>query len=117
MFGFCQKITCKAFKKEVIFNDGDDGIINKKFNLEENAENIRCPICNEIFVPKTCGFWDCEYQFIGDKMENGKIEHVDTKCKETKDNDFDYFDSLENSNKIWMNLTIFTISKQKIKFK
>ena len=72
LFGICQNNSCKAFKEEVIFNREREGIINEKFNLQENIENIICPICGGIVIPKTCGFWDCEYQFIGDKIEGGK---------------------------------------------
>ena len=47
-----------------------------------------------IIVPKTCGFWNCEYQFVGNKIEEGALKHVDTKNKETKD--FEYFNPYEN---------------------
>ena len=70
IFGICQNDQCKAFNEEVIHMVG----IDLKFNLNENIENIKCPICEEIIMPKTCGFWNCEYQFIGDKIEKGKKE-------------------------------------------
>ena len=109
--------SCKAFKKEVIFNRQMAGIINEKFNLQENIENIICPICEGIVIPKTCGFWDCEYQFIGDKIEGGKKVHVDTECKETNGDDFEYFNPYENPNALWIDLTSYTIEKQEIKYK
>ena len=115
LFGICQNNSCEAFNKEVIFNRG--GIIDEKFNLQENIENIICPICEGIVIPKTCGFWDCEYQFIGDKIEGGKKVHVDTKCKETNGDDFEYFNPYKNPNSIWTDLTIYTIKKQNIKYK
>ena len=116
LFGICQNNSCKAFKKEVIFNRQRKGIINEKFNLQENIENIICPICEGIVIPKTCGFWKCEYQFIGDKIEGGKKVHVDTKCKETNGDDFEYFNPYENPNALWTDLTICTIEKQEIKY-
>ena len=120
LFGICQNKSCKAFKKEVIFNGEREiikGIINEKFNLQENIENIICPICGGIVIPKTCGFWDCEYQFIGDKIEGGKKVHVDSKSKETNGDDFEYFNPYENPNALWTYLTIYTIEKQEIKYK
>ena len=62
IFGNCIYPKCKAFKKEVIYmtNLEDEGI---RFNLNEEIQNIKCPICKKIMKPKTCGFWKCEYQF------------------------------------------------------
>ena len=112
LFGICKNSKCIAHNKEVIFQVG----INKKYNLQENVLNIKCPMCIGIIVPKTCGFWNCEYQFVGDKIEEGELKHVDTKSKETKDDDFEYFNPYENSSALWTNLTIYTIEKQKVKF-
>ena len=75
-------------KKEVVFHGIEKGIINEKFNLQENIENIKYPICKGIIFPKTRGFWNCEYQFIGDKIVGGKKVHLDTKCKETNGDEF-----------------------------
>ena len=112
LFGICKNGKCIAHNKEVIFQVG----INKKYNLQENVLNIKCPMCIGIIVPKTCGFWNCEYQFVGDKIEEGELKHVDTKSKETKDDDFEYFNPFENGSALWTNLTIYTIEKQKVKF-
>lgn len=79
------------FYKEVIFNG--NRIINLAFNLNQNIENIKCPICDFIIIPKTCGFYKCEYQFVGDnKIENWKKIHFDSAPKETEGDTFDYFD-------------------------
>ena len=114
LFGVCKNQKCEAFDEEVVHKVG---IIHKKFNLQENVLNIKCPICDKIIVPKTCGFWKCEYQFEGDKIENGDLKHVDTKCKETKDDDFEYYNPYENDSALWTNLNIYVIEKQKIKYK
>jgi len=79
--------------------------------------NIKCPMCDKIIIPKTCGFWKCEYQFIGDKIEEGDLKHVDTKCKETKDDNFEYYNPYENKSAIWTNLNIYVIEKQDMKYK
>ncbi len=112
LFGICKNEKCIAKNKEVIFTVG----INKKYNLQENVLNIKCPMCDGIIVPKTCGFWKCEYQFIGDKIEGGALKHVDTKCKETKGDDFEYFNPYKNNSVLWINLTIYTVEKQNVKF-
>ena len=112
LFGICKNVECNAYNNEVIFKVG----INKKYNLQENVLNIKCPMCNGIIVPKTCGFWNCEYQFLGDKIEGGTLKHVDTQYKETKDDDFEYFNPYDNDSALWTNLTIYTIGKQKVKF-
>ena len=114
LFGICKNPKCEAFDKEVVYKVG---IIHKKFNLQENVLNIKCPICDKIIVPKTCGFWECEYQFEGDKIENGDLKHVDTKCKETKDDNFEYYNPYENDSALWTNLNIYVIEKQNIKYK
>ena len=112
LFGICNNAKCVANNEEVVFKVG----INQKYNLQENVLNIKCPMCKGILVPKTCGFWNCEYQFVGNKIEGGALKHVDTKCKETKGDDFEYFNPYENESVLWTDLTIYTIEKQKIKF-
>lgn len=91
IFGICTNSKCEAYKKEVVYRTE----LPKKglsFNLNEQISNIRCPICNKIIKCKTCGFYDCEYQFIGKKIENGEIAIFDSKTRETKGNKFEYFD-------------------------
>ena len=73
-------------------------------------------MCNGLVVPKTCGFWECEYQFEGDKIENGKLKNVDSRCKETKGDNFEYYNPYENGSSIWTNLNIYVIEKQEMKY-
>ena len=114
IFGICKYSKCKAFNKEVIHKVG---ILYKVFNLQENITKLICPMCFKIIVPKTCGFWKCEYQFEGDKIENGEIKHIDTKSKETKDENFEYYNPFVNDSAIWTNLNIYVVRKQNIKYK
>ena len=100
-----------------MFHNEYMGIINEKFNLQRNIEKIECPFCGGIFIPKTCVFLDCEYQIIGDKIKDGKKVHIDTRCKESNDCGFDFYNPFESPNSPWIDLTIYTIEKQKIKFK
>ena len=41
-------------------------------------------MCNGLVVPKTCGFWKCEYQFEGDKIEDGKLKVLILNVKKLK---------------------------------
>ena len=93
IFGICCNPECKAHEKEVIFLPNFEEHI---FNLNDNITKITCPICHTIIKLKTCGFWKCEYQFIGDKIEGGKKVHVDTKSKETNGDNFEYFNPYKN---------------------
>ena len=119
IFGICKYPKCEANKKEVIY-------IPKKMVLEDNKyfkysindeiKNIVCPICNKIIKPKTIGFYQCEYQIKGEKIENGDIVQYDSKPKETKDDKFEYFDPEENGETDWTELVIYVLPKQKIKY-
>ena len=113
LIGLCKNSECEAFNKDVVHIIG---IKHEKYNLQENTLNIKCPECNGLVVPKTCGFWKCEYQFEGDKIEDGKLKHIDTKCKETKEDNFEYFSPYDNGNALWNNLNIYVIEKQNIKY-
>ena len=112
LFGICKNKNCRAFDEEVVHKVG----INQKFNIQNEVLNIKSPICKGNIAPKTCGFWECEYQFVGDKIEEGKLKHIDTKSKETKGDNFEYFDPYDNDSSLWTNLDIYVIEKQNIKY-
>ena len=114
IFGICKNSKCEAFDKEVV---DKVGITYQKFNLQENIIKIICPICHKIIVPKTCGFWKCEYQFEGDKIENGELKHLDTKSRECIGDNFEYYNPFENGSALWVNLNIYVIVKQEIKYR
>jgi len=116
IFGICKdNKECEAFKKEVIYttNMTENGL---NFNLNEEILNIKCPICKKIIRPKTCGFWQCEYQFQGRKIEDGELKSFDTKPKETCEDKFEYFDPFGNGEVQWIDLNIYVLPKQKIKY-
>lgn len=116
IFGICPNKNCTANGKEVIYKT----ILTEKgllFCLNDEIVNIRCPLCNKIIDPKTCGFWKCEYQFVGTKIEDGEEKEYDSKTKETNDDDFEYFDPYENGKVRWISLIIFVLPKQHIKYK
>ena len=86
------------------------------FNLNDNLVNIICPICEKIIKPKTCGFYKCEYQFKGKKIEEGEVKYYDSKTKETNEGNFEYYDPLENGEVQWLELIIYVLPKQEIKY-
>ena len=112
LFGICENEECKAYKKEAIHKVG---FPIKKFSIGDNITEIKCPICGCIIISKTCGFWQCEYQFIGDKIEKGKLIHVDTSPKEVG-NKFEYFNLDESPSILWAKLDIYVIKLQEIKY-
>ena len=113
LFGKCIYGYCKAFNNEVIFPVG----INVKFDLNKQKKEIVCPICHKNFIPLTLGFWKCEYQIKGEKLKNGEYRKVNINGKETKDDNFEYFDANENGTAIWDELIIFACYRQKMKYK
>lgn len=115
IFGVCNNPKCEAFKNEVVYmtNLSSDGL---NFNLNEKVAEIRCPICSKIIKPKTCGFYNCEYQFVGEKIDDGEIKKYDSKTRETIGNNFEYFDALKNGEIVWIKLNIYVLPKQNIKY-
>ena len=115
IFGICNNSKCEAYKKEVVYMTvlTKDGLI---FNLNEKVADIRCPMCKKIIKAKTCGFYDCEYQFIGKKIVDGEVIKYDSKTRETMGNNFEYFHGLENGEIIWTELNIYVLPRQSIKY-
>ena len=115
IFGNCNNPKCQAFKNEVIYITQlkEDGL---SFNLNQKVADIRCPICNKIIKPKTCGFYDCEYQFVGEKIDEGEVKRYNSMTRETIGKNFEYFDVLRNGEIIWINLFIYVLPKQEIKY-
>ena len=113
LFGKCINKKCKAFNEEVIHPVG----INVKFDFNsDDRKNIKCPICSKNFVPITMGFWKFEYQIKGEKLKNGDYKKVNLNGKETKGDDFEYFDPYKNETVSWSKLMIFTGHRQKMKY-
>ena len=118
IFGICQNKECIANQKEVVYIPENMDIEDNyfKFNVIEQIKNMICPICQRIIKSKTLGFYKCEYQIIGEKIEEGILKQYDSKPKETKDDKFEYFDSDENGEITWTSLVIYVLPKQKIKY-
>ena len=118
IFGICQNKACIANKKEVVYIPENMNIEDNyfKFNVIEQIKNMLCPICKRIIKSKTLGFYKCEYQIIGEKIEEGILNQYDSKPKETKNDNFEYFDSEENGEITWTSLIIYVLPKQIIKY-
>ena len=80
--------------------------------MNEELLNIKCPICSKIIQPKTCGFWKCEYQFVGKRLKEGELIDFDSKARETNGDDFEYYHAFENGKASWFELTIYVLPKQ-----
>ena len=113
LFGLCKNSECEAFNKEVVHKVG---ITHKKYNLQENILQIKCPMCDGLVVPKTCGFYDCEYQLVGKKIDDGDIKKYESMTRETIGKNFEYFDPLKNGEIVWIELIIYVLPKQSIKY-
>ena len=120
LFGICQNKNCQAYKKEVVFKTNQKGHLPKEgmiFDMIESSNKIKCPICDKIFIPNTCGFYKCEYQFIGEKLENGDEIHYDSKTRETKGNKIEYYQPKKGKEAKWFKLKIYVLPIQEIKYK
>ena len=118
IFGICKNKKCRVRGKEVIYRIK----LNKEglcFNVNEERENIKCPLCETKFEKKTCGFWRCEYQFVGTYYDYEEAKNVvyNSSPHETSKDEFEYFDPDENGSKTWDELLIFVLPRQKIKYK
>ena len=113
LFGKCINKKCEAYDNEVVYIAG----INIKFDFNSDRKDIKCPMCSKNFIPNTMGFWKCEYQIKGEKLKNGDYEEVDINGKETKGDNFEYYDPHKNDTTFWPTLMIFTGHRQKMKYK
>ena len=118
IFGICQKRGCSAYKQEVVYIPENMDIKKNSFvfNVIEQRENMKCPMCKSIIKTKTIGFYKCEYQIIGKKIEEGEPKNYDSKPKETKDDNFEYFDPDENGEVEWTKMIIYVLPKQDMKY-
>lgn len=84
--GFCLNNKCKAFKCEVIYARGFHD-----FELNTDKKKVCCPMCNNIFIPVSCGFYNCEYSYTEYVMED-LIPKIFFKEWTKVQNKFLYFD-------------------------
>ena len=113
LFGKCINRRCEAYNHEVIFIVG----VNEKFDFNCDIKIIKCPMCSKNFMPNTMGFWKCEYQIKGEKLKDGEYQKIDISGRETKGDNFEYFDPYNDHITSWSRLKVFTAHRQKMKFR
>ena len=89
IYGFCKEKNCIAYNKEVVVP------INKNyFDLLRQKHDLKCPKCNNIIIPNTVGFLQCEYKVKGKKLKNCE----EFNFKEIADKSGKYYNSKDNIN-------------------
>ena len=88
IFGICKFKKCKAYKKEVVVR-----IKKKKLDLIKERDDLLCPECEAIIIPKTVGFYLCKFVIYGKKVENRQEEDFRNEEDEANNKDsLKYFD-------------------------
>ena len=88
IFGICHCKKCIAYKKEVVVR-----ITKKKFDLINEKDQLFCPECDSLIIPKTVGFYLCKFKIYGKKIVNDNIEHFKNDIDEANNKDsVKYFD-------------------------
>lgn len=75
---------CKNCKNDVIcpYNENT-------FDFDQDLNKCKCPTCNTVFIPETCGFLYCWWKYTA-VLPNGK--EISSKWKKTDGYLFDYMD-------------------------
>ena len=106
IFGICKFKKCLAYQKEVVV-----GIKKKKFDLIEERNDLFCPECESLIVPKTVGFYLCKFKIYGKKLEDGQEQEFSNESDEASNKDtLKYFDP-ELSGNITITQLIFEVEK------
>ena len=103
--GICKSKKCEAFKKKVIVP-----LKNKeKFDLIEERDELECPICENLIVPKTVLFHLCKYKIKGKKIENDINSPFEFSGVAESKNSTTYFNPDENGGTLISELKIEVI--------
>ena len=105
ILGPCTNKKCETKGNEVIvqIGFGEYDLGEKILEME-----IRCPICEQVVKPKTCGFTGCAYNFIGEIFEGKTLESFKTETKQASNKYFSYYKPSEKLGR-WTNLKIYTV--------
>ena len=108
--GKCTNRLCETKGEEVIVPIGYG-----EFDLENAIEEmeIKCPICSQVIKPKTCGFTNCSYNFIGSILDNRKEEPFKSETYEAPNDCFIYYKPSEKLGK-WSELKIYSLPNKKV---
>ena len=102
--GKCENRNCEAYDKVV-----DCQIGLGTFNLVENYDQAKCPMCKNVINLTTCTFCKCEYKLEGKKKTKEGFIMVNTPWKRVE-NDYEYYDPNESGIVTWLKLIIHTKS-------
>jgi len=106
VIGICKGRGCKAYNQAVICPLKE----KKKFNLIEEKDDLECPKCRNLLIPKTLGFYSCEYKIKGKKYEKDNITSFELEDKAIKKDSIKYFDPEKNGNTIIIELIVEVIN-------
>ena len=83
----------------------------KKFDLIEERNDLFCPECESLIVPKTVGFYLCKFKIYGKKLEDGQEQEFSNESDEASNKDtLKYFDP-ELSGNVMITQLIFEVEK------
>ena len=102
IYGICKGKNCIAYKKEVVVRQR--GI--QKFDLIKEKDNLECPKCGGVIIPKTLGFHLCKYKVSGKKYSNNMIEPFEFEGKAENQNSIQYFNPDKNGETMLVELII-----------
>ena len=92
IYGICKNKRCIAFNEEVIYP-----LYNKKrFDLIEEKYDLECPECGNVIMPRTVGFYLCNYKIKGVKYQNDKNESFEFEGQAPKRDCVQYFNPDKN---------------------
>jgi len=100
VYGICKGKKCKAYNKEVICPLKK----KKSFDLLKEKDDLECPICGSLIIPKTLGFFSCKYRIKGKKCEDDKITPFELRDKASKKDSIRYFNPDKNGSVMFIEL-------------
>jgi hypothetical protein len=105
VYGKCKGKKCKAYNKEVICPLKE----KKSFNLLKEKDDLECPICGCLMIPKTLGFFSCEYRIKGKKCEDDIITPFELRDKASNKDSIRYFNPNKNGSIMFIELIVEVI--------
>jgi len=102
IFGICKGKKCKAYKKEVVVPQTQ----KKNFDLIKEKDDLECPECGGIIIPKTLGFHLCKYKISGKIFINDMSDPFEFEGKAENENSVQYFNPDKNGETMLVELKI-----------
>lgn len=104
--GICKNSSCKAYNRRVLFRIGY-GV----FDLLREGKKCKCPMCKKIFLPITCGFHNCYYNWVGHKIdqETDDLKKYNGTIYKKVYNNFEYYNPEKSGDTEWSDLKIITV--------